>query len=109
MPVLVKEGKGILGMKSMADGAILKSNSVTAVECLHYALTLPTSVVITGIESADRLNQALEVVKGFTPLTAAQVQAILQKTRTAAAKGHFEGFKTRVNFDSTAKHPEWLG
>lgn len=109
LPVLLKEGVGVLGMKSMGDGGILKSQTVTPVECLQYALTLPTSVVITGIEKAERLKQALDVVKDFRPLTEGQVAAILDKTKQAAAQGEYEGFKTGVQFDSTAKHPEWLG
>jgi len=109
VPVLIKEGVAVLGMKSMADGAILKSNTVTAVECLQYALTLPASVVITGIESTERLKQALDVAKSFQPLSREQVQALLEKTKTAAATGQYEGFKTGVKFDGTAKHPEWLG
>ncbi|MDB5306976.1 MAG: aldo/keto reductase [Gemmataceae bacterium] len=109
LPVLVKEGVGVLGMKSMGDGNILKSETVTPAECLRYALTLSTSVVITGIESTDRLKQALEVVKDFKPLTEEQVAAILDKTKKAAGKGEYERFKTGVQFDSTATHPEWLG
>ena len=48
MPRLVEEGIAVLGMKPMGDGNILKSSVVTPMECLHYALSLPTSVVITG-------------------------------------------------------------
>lgn len=109
VPVLLRQEIGVLGMKSMADGGILKSKSVTAVECLQYALSLPTSVVITGIESQERLKQALDVAKGFKPFTQEQIDALLEKTRHDAARGQFEGFKTGVKFDSTAKHPEWLG
>src|SRR5207302_6048683 len=60
LPVLLKEGIGVLGMKPMGSGLILKSKTVTPVECLHYALTLPTSTVITGIDSMDVLKQDLE-------------------------------------------------
>jgi predicted aldo/keto reductase-like oxidoreductase len=109
VPVLIKDGIGVLGMKSMGDGGILESKTATAVECLQFALTLPTSVVITGMETAERLRQALEVVKNFKPLTVEQVAALLEKTRSAASKGAFEKFKTGVQFDGTAKHPEWLG
>jgi aryl-alcohol dehydrogenase-like predicted oxidoreductase len=62
---------GVLGMKSMANGIILKSGTVTAIECLHYALGLPTSVVITGIESMERLEQAFEAARTFRPMDAA--------------------------------------
>jgi aryl-alcohol dehydrogenase-like predicted oxidoreductase len=109
VPVLVKEQIGVLGMKPMASGAVLESKAATAVECLHYALTLPTAVVITGCETVDRVKQALDVAKNFKPLTEDQVAALLKKTEGAAARGKHERFKTSMEFDSTAKHPEYLG
>ena len=109
LPVLVREQIGVLGMKSMGSGAILRSNTVSAIECLHYALNLPTSVVITGIDSMERLDQAIEAVKTFKPLTQEQVGALLAKTAQAAATGQYEQFKTTQNFDGTARNPQWLG
>ena len=109
LPELVKRKIGVLGMKSMANGIILKSGTVTAVECLCYALSLPTSVVITGCDSMKVLDQAFDAVHTFEPLTVAQREALLSKTRAAAARGDFEPFKTSSIFDSTATHPDWLG
>jgi predicted aldo/keto reductase-like oxidoreductase len=109
LPVLVKDRIGVLGMKSMADQHILKTGTATAVECLHYAMTLPTSVVITGIESMKILDQALEAVRTFQPLTASQISALLKRTAVAAADGRYEPFKTTEKFDSTARYPQWLG
>jgi aryl-alcohol dehydrogenase-like predicted oxidoreductase len=109
VPELVKDGIGVLGMKSMGNGIILKSRVVTAIECLHYALNLPTSVVITGIDSMDVLHQAIEAVDTFQPMTDADVEAILRKSAPAAARGEFELFKTTSIFDATATNPDWLG
>ncbi len=109
LPVLVRDGIGVLGMKPMGDGFILKSKTVTPVECLHYAMTLPTSTVITGIDSLEILKQDLEAVKTFKPLTEEQTDALLQRTAEAAAEGRFEPFKTTNGFDGTAQHPDWLG
>ncbi len=109
VPVLVKEKIGVLGMKSMGDGLLLKSKTVTAVECLHYAMTLPTSTVITGIDSLKILKQDLDAVKTFEPLTEKQLAALLAKTAKAASEGRFERFKTTNGFDGTAQHPQWLG
>src|SRR6267143_5570820 len=109
VPELVKQNIGVLGMKSMGNGIILKSGTVTPVECLHYALSLPTSVVITGCESMEILDQALDAVRTFRALTVPQREAVLSKTRAAAARGEFEPFKTSSIFDSTATHPDWLG
>jgi predicted aldo/keto reductase-like oxidoreductase len=109
LPELVKQNIGVLGMKSMGSGVILKSKTVSAVDCLHYALNLPTSVVITGIDSMEILDQAFEAARTFQPMTAAAVSALLAKTAGAAAEGQYELFKTSNVFDSTAQHPEWLG
>jgi aryl-alcohol dehydrogenase-like predicted oxidoreductase len=109
VPELVKQQIGVLGMKPLANGIILKSKTVTATECLHYALNLPTSVVITGCDSTKILEQALEAARTFRPMSKAEVQALLRKTAKAAAKGEFELFKTTSIFDSTATNPEWLG
>jgi predicted aldo/keto reductase-like oxidoreductase len=109
LPALVRAGIGVLGMKSMGDGLLLKSRTVTPVECLHYAMTLPTSTVITDIDSMKVLEQDLEAVKTFRPLTDEQVAALLARTAQAASEGQFEGFKTTNGFDGTANHPEWLG
>jgi aryl-alcohol dehydrogenase-like predicted oxidoreductase len=109
LPKLVEQGIGVLGMKPMGDGHILKSGAVTAVECLHYALTLPTSVVITGCETMHRLDQAIQAVESFRPLTHEQVTKLLAKTQPHATSGKYEPFKTTSAFDSTARNPDWLG
>jgi predicted aldo/keto reductase-like oxidoreductase len=109
VPELVKRNIGILGMKSMANGILLRSNTVTPIECLHYALNLPTSVVITGMDSLEILDQAFEAVQTFQPMTDDQVQALLAKTAEAGSRGEFEPFKTSSIFDGTAQHPQWLG
>jgi aryl-alcohol dehydrogenase-like predicted oxidoreductase len=109
VPALVKDGIGVLGMKPLGNGAIVRSGAVSAIECLHYALNLPTSVVITGMESMARLDQAMEAVRTFKPLDESQLGALLAKTAPLAATGQYELFKTSANFDGTAHHPEWLG
>jgi aryl-alcohol dehydrogenase-like predicted oxidoreductase len=109
LPVLVREEIGVLGMKPMGDKYILESKAATAPECLRYSLSLPASVVITGIDSMPVLEQALRVARGFTPLTVKQVLQLLAQTAGAAASGRWEKYKTTHVFDSTVRHPEWLG
>ena len=109
VPELVRQNIGVLGMKSMANGILLRSKTVTPLECLHFALNLPTSVVITGIDSMQVLDQACEAARTFRPLDDRTVEALLKRTETAAARGEYEPFKTTSNFDSTAQHPDWLG
>ncbi len=109
LPKLVAEKIGVLGMKSMGGPFILDSKTATPVECLNYALSLPTSVVITGIDKPEILEQAFTVAKNFKPMTQAAMSALLNKTKAAAMTGKFEKFKTESRFDGTANNPEWLG
>ena len=109
LPWLVKQNIGVLAMKTMANGTILKSKTVTAIECLQYAMNLPTSVVITGCESMENLEQALTAARTFKPMTAEQVKSILDKTAEAASRGKYELFKTTSIYDGELLHPEWLG
>ena len=109
VPELVKQNIGVLGMKSMGNGILLKSNTVTAIECLHYALSLPTSVVITGIDSLEILEQAFAAVRAFPSVSKEELDASLEKTADVALTGQYEPFKTTSIFDGTAEHPEWLG
>ena len=109
VPKLVQEGMGVLGMKSMGFGAILSSQTVSAIECLHYAMNLPTSTVITGIDSMELLDQAVKAAHTFTPMKPEEVSAMLARTADAAATGNYEQFKTSSRFDGTPRNPQWTG
>ncbi len=109
LPVLVKDEIGVLGMKPMGDKLILRSNTATPVECLHYAMNLPTSVVITGCDSLKILLQALDAARSFKPMSQGEVVSLLAKTAPAAGKGEYERYKTSHDFDGTYRNPQWLG
>ena len=109
LPVLLKHQIGVLGMKPMGDHFILDSKVVTPMECLHYAMNLPTSVVITGCDSLSILEQALKAAHGFRPMTEIEVAALLARTAKAAQKGRYELYKTTHHFDGTYHNPQWLG
>lgn len=109
VPVLVKHNIGVLGMKPLANGLIPSAGVVTAIECLHYAMSLPTSVVINGCDSLDRLHQALHAARTFHPLSKAQVAMLLAKTAPSDLNGRGEPYKTTHQFDGTYHNPEWLG
>lgn len=109
IPVALKAGTGILAMKTFGDGYILRSGTVDPMEALHYGLSQPVSVVITGIDKPEILTQALTAAKTFQPLTPEQTTAFLAKTQEAAMTGKFEPFKTSSIFDGTANNPKWLG
>ena len=109
LPELVNQKIGVLGMKPLGDRLIVDTRLVTARECWHYAMSLPTSVVITGCDSMPVLESALAAARTFRPLTEDERAELLAKTAAAARGGMHERYKTTDEFDSTAQHPEWLG
>jgi len=108
LPYLVKQNTGVLAMKTLAFGRILESKVVTATECLHYAMNLPVSVVITGFDSLPILQQGLDAARSFRPLSETQVSALLAKTADPAQNGQYEPYKTSHKFDGTYYNPQWL-
>jgi len=109
LPLLVERQIGVLGMKPLGDSVILRSGAVSAIECLHYAMNLPTSVVITGCDSISILGQALLAARSFRPMSDRQTAAIRSRTAKLAHKGQYELYKTSHQFDGTFYNPQWLG
>jgi len=109
LPILQKQNIGVLAMKPMGDPFILQSKTVTPLDCLHYSMNLPTSVVITGCDSLKILQQALDAARSFRPMDKQEVAALLAKTAKAAQAGEFEKYKTSHHFDGTYQNPQWLG
>ena len=108
LPIALQKQMGVLGMKPMGDPFILKSNTVSAPECLRYAMSLQVSVTITGIDSMLILQQALDAIDNFKPMTPQERGELLARTSRAAKNGESELYKVSQHFDSTELHPEWL-
>jgi predicted aldo/keto reductase-like oxidoreductase len=109
MPVALKEGIAVQTMKPMGGKFVLEAGVASPAECLQYALSQPTSVVIHGMEKMEYLDQSLDVVKNFKPMTPEQISALGARAKQAALTGKYELFKTTSHFDSTAQNPSWLG
>jgi uncharacterized protein len=109
VPEALCQKVAVLGMKCFGDGIILKSGAVEPMDCLHYSLNVPISVLITGINSKMLLDQAFAAVKSFQPMDEAAVSTLISKTEETAMRGKYELFKTTSHFDTTARHPDWLG
>ena len=109
LPVLTKHNIGVLGMKPMGASIILGSGTVEPLECLHYAMNLPTSVIITGCDSLPILQQALGAARNFRPMSEPERAALLAKTANLAEHGQYELYNITHHFDGTYANPQWLG
>ena len=93
LPVVQKRGIGIIGMKSLAGGDILKAN-ITPEEAITYALSLPIDTLVSGIDSLEVLTQNLEIVRSWKPLSEKKKNNLLHKIVPFAGDGHLEWYKT---------------
>jgi predicted aldo/keto reductase-like oxidoreductase len=109
IPEAHKRGMAILGMKPLSNAAILKAGTVTAPEALHYAMSVPVTLTITGCQSMANLEQALAVARDFKPMSIDQKLALLAKTAPLAPEGQFEDYKSSHIYDGTVHNPQWLG
>lgn len=101
LPELNKRGIAAIGMKSLSGTAeAIKQGVITASEALRYAMSLPVATTVSGIDSLAVLRQNLEIARGFTPMTKAQMQALRDRCTAYAADGRFELFKTSKRFDA---------
>ncbi len=109
IPVARKHNIAVLGMKSLSNGAILKTKSITAVEALHYAMSVPVTTTICGCESMANLDEKIGVARGFKPMSAEQKIAVLRKTAPFGGEGKYEDYKNSNIYDGTFHNPQWLG
>ncbi len=109
VPVANAAGTGVLAMKTFGDHYILDTKLADPIEMLHFSLSQPVSVVITGIDAMPILDQAITAAQTFQPMPTTAQTALLARTAAAAANGKYELFKTTPHFDGTAQNPKWLG
>ncbi|HLH53891.1 MAG TPA: aldo/keto reductase [Verrucomicrobiae bacterium] len=101
LPEAQRRGVAVLGMKSMGGtGDAIKKGVVTASEMLRYAMSLPVAVTISGMDSLKILEQNLQVARGFTPMSPAEMDALRQKCARFAADGRLEVYKGSLRFDN---------
>jgi aryl-alcohol dehydrogenase-like predicted oxidoreductase len=101
LPEVNRRGMAALGMKSMGGTAWgIKAGVVQAEEMLRYAMSLPVTTTICGMDSLDVLRQNLRIVQGFQPMTAAEMEALRARCAPAAADGRFEPYKVSLRYDN---------
>lgn len=101
LPELNRRGIAALGMKPLVGhGESVQKGMLTAEEALSYAMSLPVSTTITGMEKLHILAQNLKVAQGFTPLTQDAMQSLRDRCKKSAGDGRFELYKTSLKFDN---------
>lgn len=96
IPILQKKNIGIIGMKSVASGAIVNKGIATIDECLRFSMTLPVSSLISGMNNLEHLRKNMAIASDFTPMKENEMANLLEKTYTHAQGGKHEWYKDKV-------------
>lgn len=100
LPELQKRGIAAIGMKSLGgSGEPVKQGAIAPQQALSYAMSLPVATTVSGIDSLKVLRQNLGIARGFTPMSAEQMQALRDRYARYAADGRFELYKTSKQYD----------
>ena len=100
LPELQRQGITPIGMKSLGgEGRPVKKRTVTVIEALRYAMSLPVGTTVSGIDSLKVLRQNLRIAAAFEPMSEEEMDELRLRTAAAAADGHFELYKTSMNND----------
>ena len=101
LPEVNKRGMAPLGMKSLSGTADpVKKGVLKPEEALRYAMSLPVTTTICGMDSAEVLQQNLKVTRGFKPLGDGAMQALRDRCADWAGDGRFELYKVSLKFDN---------
>jgi aryl-alcohol dehydrogenase-like predicted oxidoreductase len=101
LPEAKRRNMAVLGMKSLGGtGEMVSRGAVSVSEALRYAMSLPVTTTISGVDSLSVLRQNLAIARGFTPLTDAERTALRKRVASYAAVGRFELYKTTLHFDA---------
>ncbi len=101
LPELNRRGFAVIGMKPLSgSGDPVKQGVLTAEEALRYAMSLPVSVTISGVEKLEVIRQNLRVAQGFKPMPTAEMLALQDRCRRYANDGRFELYKVSMRYDN---------
>jgi len=100
LPVAAQLGMAVFGMKSMGgSGEMITHGALTPTEALSFAMSLPgVSTTISGMDSMQVLDQNLEILRNFRPLSEDQIST-MRRYGKQFDDGRYELFKSTVKYD----------
>jgi aryl-alcohol dehydrogenase-like predicted oxidoreductase len=100
LPVALNKGMAVFSMKSMGgSGEAIVHGALTPTEALSYAMSVPgVSTTISGMDSMAVLNQNLQILHDFQPLTSDQMAALREHGKRFN-DGRYELYKSSVKYD----------
>jgi len=102
LPEARKRGIAVLGMKPFNGSGNpfhAADVAITPDEALRYAMSLPVTTTVTGMESLDVLRQNIRIARDFAPMSAGEMASLRGRIADVAADGRYELYKTSLQFD----------
>ncbi len=103
VPMCLDKNVGVIGMKGLGggwpDGRLLGNAGLQSGECYRFALSLPVSVQVMGINTMEHLKQDIALARAFHPLTLEEKAEMLTRVKDMAGDGRHELFKSTTEFD----------
>ncbi len=81
LPLAKEKGMGVLAMKSLGAGALLREGKVGVEEALRYVLSLPISTLIMGCDQVEQVETDIRIAKTAGTMTGREKQALLGRVR----------------------------
>jgi predicted aldo/keto reductase-like oxidoreductase len=101
LPQLNQRGIAAIGMKPLSGaGDPITQGVISAEEGLRYAMSLPVSVTVSGVDKLDVLHQNLRIATNFERMTASEMHELRERCRSAAGDGRYELYKTSIKYDN---------
>ena len=101
LPILNERGIGCIGMKSLGgEGQLITDIGLTPYQCRAYAMSLPISTLVSGIQSLENLQQDLDIARSFQQMTGVEIAELQNQVRDQSLDGRLEWFKSTQFYDS---------
>ena len=107
LPICRNRDIGVLGIKGLGsqNGRIVRELGVSAQTARRYALSMPISCLICGMQSKADLRQDIAIARDFKPMSKGEIKDLAERFRDKAADGAIERYKTG-NFGCDWHHKE---
>ena len=100
LPELLRQRIAPIGMKPFCGhGEALKKKVVSAKDALRYAMSLPVTTTVCGVDSMKVLKQNVEIASNFKAMSQTERERLRHRLADVAGDGRFELYKTTAEHD----------
>ena len=73
----------------------MRIKDLRADECIRYSMSLPVSVLVSGMDSLEVLESNLRIASNFAGMSEGEKSELLSRAKPFSESGEFESYKIR--------------